>query len=113
MISDIDDKVEEDNEEVDSDAESVDEENGNRNSAIQTKNLASTIIEIWKKRRRHLRNDYTVAGWLLCPSEEVMLNAKSSKKAEDDEAMECVIDKLYHHMTEDERGQVQDIFWTE
>jgi hypothetical protein len=75
--------------------------------------LGSNIIELWRRRRTKLVSDFAIAGWLLSPLEEVRAHAKQYRDGSHDSAMDRILKKMYHNLTEEELGNVMDTFWTE
>jgi hypothetical protein len=60
-----------------------------------------------------LVSDFAIAGWLLSPLEEVRAHAKQYRDGSHDSAMDRILKKMYHNLTEEELGNVMDTFWTE
>ena len=75
--------------------------------------LGSNIIELWRRRRTKLVSDFAIAGWLLSPLEEVRGHVKQNREGYHDTAMDRILQKMYHYLTEEELGNVMDTFWTE
>lgn len=77
------------------------------------RDLGVQIAYLWNKRRGQMVSDFCVAGWMLSPLEEVLCDAKEGRSAESNLAMDLLLGKLYHRLTEDELDAVKDKFWTE
>ena len=75
--------------------------------------LMDNILRLWNKRRVNMMSDFSIAGWLLSPLEEVMQDVKNNRIAMDNWAMDRILDKFYYRETETERGRIKDAFWTE
>lgn len=77
------------------------------------RDFGQNIITLWNKRKGQMVSDYAIAGWLLSPLEDVMIDVKNGRTRESNEAMDRILNKQYHNLTEDELGMVKDKFWTE
>jgi hypothetical protein len=79
--------------------------------------LGQKIITLWNKRRGRMVSDFAIAGWLLSPLEEVMSDVKAGRAGEYGwemtEAMDRILNKMYHNLKDDELGELKDNFWTE
>jgi hypothetical protein len=56
--------------------------------------LASTVMDLWQKRRSRLVHDYSLVGYILSPNPTIMAHAIDNKTYEHDEAAEWLITKL-------------------
>lgn len=75
--------------------------------------FGTNIRTLWAKRKVNMVSDFCIAGWLLSPLDEVMEDVKSARNVFSNQAMDRILNKLYHNLTEDELGGVKDKFWTE
>jgi Protein of unknown function (DUF 659) len=81
--------------------------------ATTGRDLGRNIVNIWKKRKQNMVSDFCIAGWLLSPLEEVMVDVKACKTGDNNEAMDRILGKMYYRLTEEELGTLKDTFWTE
>jgi len=75
-----------------SDDDSVDSDK--QMDEIEKETLGMRIQRAWNHRREKLVNDYSVAGWMLCPVKEVLEDAKDHT-GEHRDAVERVLKKLF------------------
>jgi Protein of unknown function (DUF 659) len=71
------------------------------------------IKTLWAKRKVNMVSDFCIAGWLLSPLEEVMVDVKTARNGDSNNAMDRILNKMYHNRTDDELGVIKDLFWTE
>ena len=71
------------------------------------------ILFYWGQRKETIKSDFAIAGWFLCPLDEVMQHCLEKKSGIDRLSVENVIDKLYFYQTDDELGKTKDTFWME
>jgi hypothetical protein len=77
------------------------------------RDLGCNIVSLWKKRKENMVSDFCIAGWLLSPLEEVMMDVRTARSTEVTDAMDRILSKFYYRMKEDELGELKDTFWTE
>ena len=77
------------------------------------KDFGAHILYLWNKRKENMVSDFAIAGWLLSPLGKVMEDVRLGQKPSHDNAMDRILAKFYHHLKDDEMGQVLDKFWTE
>jgi Protein of unknown function (DUF 659) len=108
--------------ESDGEGEGLSDEDSNLNDLPSGngggKQLGSDITFLWNKRKRNMVSDFCIAGWMLSPLEDVMLDVSLSRASsldttENNSAMDRILAKFYHDRTEEELGEVMDTFWTE
>ena len=76
--------------------------------------FGTAILKSWKKRRVNLSSDLAIAGWMLCPIEEIFIDMKANQHGDHRKAMERVVKQLYTGESDnDSMGQQLDTFWTE
>ena len=88
-----------DGEESDSDEESSEESEDEEikpaaGSKWTTDSLTHQVMRLWEKRRSLLRNDYSLAAFILSPHPTIMADAQLSKNVEHHDAVERLIKKL-------------------
>jgi hypothetical protein len=102
-----------DSDNADGDTESDEELVAGLPTGIDGGDLGQNIMQLWKKRRPKLVSDFAVAGWLLCPLEQVRRDVGISRSGSHNEAMDRVLTKLLNGNNEEEMGKEKDTFWTE
>ena len=79
----------------DSSEESEDEEiEPSAGSKWTTDSLTHQVMRLWEKRRSLLRNDYSLAAFILSPHPTIMADAQLAKNVEHHDAVERLIKKL-------------------
>ena len=66
--------------------------------------FGTNIRTLWAKRKVNMVSDFCIAGWLLSSLDEVMKDVKSARNVFSNQAMDRILNKLYHNLTEDELG---------
>lgn len=59
--------------------------------------LGDKIITAWEHRKKKLICDLSIAGWMICPMENVRKDVKENDNGEHRNAMERLIKKWYSH----------------
>jgi hypothetical protein len=77
------------------------------------KDFGKHIRTIWNKRKTQMVSDFCIAGWLLSPLEEVVMDVRSARTSAHNDAMDRILGKLYHFLMDNELDKLKDTFWTE
>lgn len=82
-------------ENLEEDEEDDEEANLKEDKEIDALTLGGKVYQAWKKREPKMQHDVAIAGWMLCPMEEVMADVKKNSTGMHRLAVERVIDKWF------------------
>jgi hypothetical protein len=98
--------------EDDPDDEGISDDDSDLGLGSTGEQFGTNIRTLWAKRKVNMVSDFCIAGWLLSPLDEVMEDVKSARNVFSNQAMDRILNKLYHNLTENElgggKGQILD-----
>ena len=78
--------------------------------------LGQKVIDIWKKRRDKLINDFSIAGWLLSPIPDVYNDSRENSNGQHRNAIDRLLKKMFASQLSDDSDELANLlndFWEE
>jgi hypothetical protein len=93
------------------DTETCDEDDSDTKTTLGQK-----VIDIWKKRRDKLINDFSIAGWLLSPIPDVYNDSRENSNGQHRNAIDRLLKKMFASQFSDDSDELANLlndFWEE
>mmetsp|Transcript_118603 Transcript_118603/g.232913 ORF Transcript_118603/g.232913 Transcript_118603/m.232913 type:complete len:602 (-) Transcript_118603:31-1836(-) len=120
ILSELDDDDPPGDDDSDNGSEAIDYSSDSNtedsNAPAPETTLGQKVIGFWKKRRDKLVCDFSIAGWLLSPMQEIRNDSDENMTGEHRDAIERLLKKMYGAELaddSDEMAKILNTFWAE